>query len=64
MFMGVAVPAIVLSDRPSQAKWLTDEEKKRLTAKLELESKPRARRSCNTPAFARFSLTAGCGHSF
>ena len=47
MFMGVAIPAIVvgiiaffyLSDRPAQAKWLTDEEKKALTDKLELESK-------------------------
>ena len=47
MFMGVAIPAIVvgiiawfyLSDRPAQAKWLTDEEKKVLTEKLELESK-------------------------
>ena len=47
MFMGVAIPAIVvgiiawfyLSDRPAQAKWLTDEEKKVLTDKLELESK-------------------------
>ena len=45
MFMGVAIPAIVvgiiawfyLSDRPAQAKWLTDEEKKVLTDKLELE---------------------------
>ena len=47
MFMGVAIPAIVvgiiaffyLSDRPAQAKWLSDEEKKVLTDKLELESK-------------------------
>jgi len=47
MFMGVAIPAIVvgiiawfyLSDRPAQAKWLTDEEKKVLADKLELESK-------------------------
>ena len=47
MFMGVAIPAIVvgiiaffyLSDRPAQTKWLTDEEKKVLTDKLELESK-------------------------
>jgi MFS family permease len=47
MFMGVAIPAIVvgiiaffyLSDRLAQAKWLTDEEKKVLTDKLELESK-------------------------
>jgi MFS family permease len=47
MFMGVAIPAIVvgiiaffyLSDRPAQAKWLSDEEKKVLTNKLELESK-------------------------
>jgi sugar phosphate permease len=47
MFMGVAIPAILvgiiawfyLSDRPAQAKWLTDEEKKVLTDKLELESK-------------------------
>jgi MFS family permease len=47
MFMGGAIPAIVvgiiawfyLSDRPAQAKWLTDEEKKVLTDKLELESK-------------------------
>ena len=47
MFMGVAIPAIVvgiiawfyLSDRPAQAKWLTDEEKKVLMEKLELESK-------------------------
>jgi MFS family permease len=42
MFMGVAIPAIVvgiiaffyLSDRLAQAKWLTDEEKKVLTDKL------------------------------
>jgi MFS family permease len=47
MFMGVAIPAIVvgiiawfyLSDRPAQAKWLTNEEKKVLADKLELEAK-------------------------
>lgn len=45
--MGVAIPAIVvgiiawfyLSDRPAQARWLTEEEKKVLTDKLERESK-------------------------
>jgi MFS family permease len=49
MFMGVAIPAIVvgiiawfyLSDRPTHAKWLSDEEKQVLTEKLERESKGR-----------------------
>ena len=47
MFMGVAIPAIVvgiiawfyLSDRPAQASWLSKEEKKALSDKLELEAK-------------------------
>jgi sugar phosphate permease len=46
MFMGVAIPAIVvgvaawfyLPDRPTDAKWLTQEEKSWLTAKLESEA--------------------------
>jgi MFS family permease len=47
MYMGVAIPAIVvgvvawfyLSDRPADAKWLSAEEKTWLTAKLEGEAK-------------------------
>src|SRR5690606_7284663 len=47
MFMGVAIPAIIvgvvawfyLKDRPADAKWLTEEEKVWLTAALETERK-------------------------
>src|SRR5262249_53334439 len=50
MYMGVAIPAIVvgvvtwfyLSDHPADAKWLSAEEKTWLTAKLEDEAKSKA----------------------
>ena len=68
--MGVAIPAIVvgiiawfyLSDRPAQAKWLTDEEKKVLDGQVRARSR-RVKTSCTMPAFGQCSLTAAYGRS-
>ncbi|MBN3764044.1 MFS transporter [Burkholderia sp. Ac-20365] len=67
MFLGVAVPAIVvgivawfyLSDRPSQARWLTSDEQAWLTAELEAEQRQRAAGSTQHRHNAGAALTSG-----
>ncbi|BCG00359.1 MFS transporter [Paraburkholderia sp. PGU19] len=67
MFLGVAIPAIVvgivawfyLSDRPSQARWLTASEQAWLTAELEAEQRQRATGSSQHRHHAGAALTSG-----
>jgi MFS family permease len=67
MFLGVAIPAIVvgivawfyLSDRPSQARWLNADEQAWLTAELEAEQRQRAAGSSQHRHHAGAALTSG-----
>ncbi|MBN3756184.1 MFS transporter [Paraburkholderia sp. Tr-20389] len=67
MFLGVAVPAIVigivawfyLSDRPSQARWLTSAEQAWLTAELEAEQRQRGANGAQHRHRASAAMTSG-----